>query len=148
MHLTALLSTVMMGLNDIHADEGIKGLDRLVDYIITGLFCFEIFLKIFALGWRRANKKEEAEDGEESAAAADEEGEGQEKAKEEEEEEAAEVDPRTLLTPAEEESIKQMFQLFDTDNNMTMDEFELRVAMRGLGFGVSRQQVRPKSPVF
>jgi Ca2+-binding EF-hand superfamily protein len=33
-----------------------------------------------------------------------------------------------------------MFKLFDTDNNLTMDEFELRIAMRGLGFGVSRQQ--------
>jgi len=60
-----------------------------------------------------------------------------------------------------------MFNLFDTDHNLTMDEFELveilksqhtvpplhkwtrtltfehflqRIAMRGLGFGVSRQQ--------
>ena len=51
----------MMGLNDIHADEDIKSLDRLMDYIITGLFCFEIFLKIFALGWRKTKKKEDAE---------------------------------------------------------------------------------------
>ncbi|EKX44118.1 hypothetical protein GUITHDRAFT_48556, partial [Guillardia theta CCMP2712] len=44
------------------------------------------------------------------------------------------------LSNEELQGIKDMFRLFDTDNNDTMDEFELRVAMRGLGYGTSSEQ--------
>ncbi|MGB1598975.1 MAG: EF-hand domain-containing protein, partial [Promethearchaeia archaeon] len=134
-NLTALLSTILMALKDIHASDSIKLTDRIVDYSVTGLFGVEIAFKVFALGWRRKKKKgEEKEDTEE--------GEGTEESADPGATDAMDqqkANPADLLTPQEHASIKAMFELFDTDNNLTMDEFELRVAMRGLGFGVTRQ---------
>jgi hypothetical protein len=129
-HLTAIISSVVMALNDFRSSEELKRADRTVDYTITTLYCVEISIKILAMGWK--TKKTTNENADEIPS--------EEEEPEATPEEKTETNPSDLLTDSERQSIRAMFELFDTDNNMTMDEFELRVAMRGLGFGVSRQQ--------
>ena len=100
-NLTALLSTILMALKDIHASDSIKLTDRIVDYSVTGLFGVEIAFKVFALGWRRKKKKgEEKEDTEE--------GEGTEESADPGATDAMDqqkANPADLLTPQEHASI-------------------------------------------
>ena len=117
---------------DSDSSESLKSIDRAVDYSITSLFCLEIALKILALGWKRKRSRDEISND----AQGEEMDESNYDASDKKEPES---NPADLLTPEEHATIKAMFELFDTDNNLTMDEFELRVAMRGLGFGVTRQ---------
>ena len=48
---------------------------------------------------------------------------------------------RTKLTEEQKEVLKQAFDLFDTDGSGTIDDKELRDAMRALGFEANKQEV-------
>jgi len=48
---------------------------------------------------------------------------------------------RTKLTEEQKEVLKQAFDLFDTDNSGTIDERELKDAMKALGFDATKAEV-------
>ena len=49
---------------------------------------------------------------------------------------------RTELTEEQKQEIKEAFDLFDTDGSGNIDQKELKVAMRALGFEPKREEVR------
>ena len=49
--------------------------------------------------------------------------------------------PKQELSEEQKEEIKEAFDLFDTDKNQTIDAHEMKVAMRALGFDVTRDEI-------
>jgi len=50
--------------------------------------------------------------------------------------------PRTDLTEEQKQEIKEAFDLFDTDGSGNIDQKELKVAMRALGFEPKREEIK------
>ena len=49
---------------------------------------------------------------------------------------------RTELTEEQKQEIKEAFDLFDTDGSGNIDQKELKVAMRALGFEPKREEIK------
>jgi centrin-1 len=49
---------------------------------------------------------------------------------------------KTPLTPIQTLEIKEVFDLFDVDGNGVLDVKEIRVAMRALGFDISKEEAK------
>ena len=49
---------------------------------------------------------------------------------------------RTELTEEQKQEIKEAFDLFDTDGSNSIDQKELKVAMRALGFEPKREEIK------
>eukprot|EP00961_Rhodomonas_salina_P074929 1006072-Rhodomonas_salina.3 len=113
-----LYNTVVMALDDIevewHGRTWAKELDNLSDTVVLAIFTIEAIMKMIAFGI--AYKVQE--------------------------EESTQLGNTDDLSEDELKAVRDAFDLFDTDGGGTIDEFELRIAMRALGLSTNEHEVR------
>jgi centrin-3 len=47
---------------------------------------------------------------------------------------------KMALTELQRQEVKEAFDLFDTENSQTIDQHELKIAIRSLGFEISKAE--------